>query len=159
MTRGRPPKKACKEACNSAAQRGVVLEAAGIEESRIDFIHFVRQRVLFVRVKRSHSRINTPEELKVLFSSEIAGLRKVPLTTIVSRELWIFLPWGSWQYFLIGDDTITEIRNDNGKVTGTKKDSAMVQDQWDPVPALAGAPAAISPGPGFLCPYVTQSQG
>jgi hypothetical protein len=137
----------------------VVLDAAGIAESRIDFIHFVRQRVLFVRVKRSHSRINTPEELKVLFSGEIAGLRTVPLTAVVSRELWIFLPWGAWQYFCIGDDTITEIHDESGKVTGTKKDSAVVYDQKDPVPALAGAPAAISPGPGFLCPYVTQSRG
>jgi hypothetical protein len=98
-------------------------------------------------------------ELTILFSGEIAGLRTVPLTAVVSRELWIFLPWGSWQYFCIGNETITEIRNDNGKVTGTKKDSAVVYDQQDPIPALAGAPAAISPGPGFLCPYVTQSRG
>jgi hypothetical protein len=137
----------------------VVLEAAGIVGILFDFILFVRQRVVFVRVKRSHSRISTTGELAILFSCEIAGLRKVPLTAVVSRELWIFLPWGTWQYFLIGDDNITEIRDDNGKISGTKKDSAVMQDQQDPVPALAGAPGAISPGPGFICPYVTQSRG
>jgi len=152
MTRGRPPKKACREARNSAAQRGVVLEATGFAGSRIDFILFFRQRVIFVGVKRSHSRISSPQELAILFSSAIAGHRKVPLTTVVSRELWVLLPWGTWQYFLIGDDTITEIRDDYGKISGTKENSAGVQD---PVPALAGPRSAFSPGSGFLCPYVT----
>ena len=155
MTRGRPPKKACREACNNAALRGVVLEAAGIAGSRTDFILFFRQRVIFVGVTRSHSRITTPEEIAILFSSAIAGLRKVPLTTVVSRELWVLLPWGTWQYFLIGDNSITEIHENYGKISGTKENSAGVQDQQDPVPALAGLPGTISPGPGFICPYVT----
>jgi hypothetical protein len=154
MTRGRPPKKACKEACGSAAQRGVVLEAAGIMGILFDFILFVRQRVIFVRVKRSHSRISTPGELAILFSCEIAGLRKVPLTAVVSRELWVLLPWGTWQYFRICDDSITEIHENRGKSTGTQENSAMVQDQRDPVPAFAGARSVFSPGPGFICPYV-----
>jgi hypothetical protein len=152
MTRGRPPKKACREACNSAAQRGVVLDAAGFAGSRVDFILFFRHRVIVVRVTRSHSRISSPQELAIQFSSGIAGLRKVPLTAVVSRELWVLLPWGTWQYFLIGDDSITEIHEDSGKISGTKENSAGVQD---PVPALAGARSAFSPGPGFRCPYVT----
>jgi hypothetical protein len=155
MTRGRPPKKACKEACGSAAQRGVVLEAAGIMGILFDFILFVRQRVIFVRVKRSHSRISTPGELAILFSCEIAGLRKVPLTTVVSREIWVLLPWGTWQYFLIGDDRIVEIHEDSGKGTATQENSAMVQDQRGHHPALFGPRGAFSPGPGFRCPYVT----
>jgi hypothetical protein len=119
MSRGRPPRMACKEACATAAQRGVVLDAAGMVGSRIDFILFVRERVTFVRVKRSHSRISATGELTVRFSSEIAGLRKVPLTPLVSRELWILLPWGTWQYFCIGNDTVTEIHDDIGKISGT----------------------------------------
>jgi hypothetical protein len=95
-----------------------VLEPAGIAGSHIDFILFARQRVIFVRVKRSHSRICTPGELRVLFSCEIAALRKVPLTGVVSRELWVLLPWGTWQYFLIGDDSIIEIYDENGTGTG-----------------------------------------
>lgn len=72
------------------------------------------------------------------FSCEIAELRKVPLTAVVSRELWVLLPWDTWQFFLIGDDRIMEIHNDNGKVTGTQENAAVVQDQRDPVPALTG---------------------
>ena len=72
------------------------------------------------------------------FSCEITELRKVPLTAVVSRELWVLLPWDMWQYFLIGDDRIMEIHNDNWKVTGTQENAAVVQDQRDPVPALTG---------------------
>ncbi len=70
---------------------------------------FVRERVTFVRVKRSHSRVFSVGELAIRFSSEIAELRKIPLTPVVSRELWIFLSWKTWQYFGIGDESVTEI--------------------------------------------------
>jgi hypothetical protein len=145
MTRGRPPKKACKEACGSAAQRGRILEAAGIAGSRTDFILFVRQRVVFVHVKRSHSRISTPKELNVVFNSGIAGLRTVPLTAVVSRQLWVLLPWGTWQYFLIGDDSIVEIHDYCEQGTGTDESPATVPHQPDPVSALPGRWDAFTP--------------
>ncbi len=121
MSRGRPPKLACREAYARAAQRGMVLDAAGREASRFDFILFVRERVIFVRVKRSHSRISSSGsgELTVRFSSEITGLRKIPQTPVVSRELWILLPWGTWQYYGISDDAITEIQDYIGKISPT----------------------------------------
>ncbi len=127
MTRGRPPKKARWEAAKSAAHYGEVLEAAGIGRSHIDFILFVRQGVIFVRVKRSHSRIRNSQELRVLFSDEIAGLHTIPLTAVVSRELWVLLPWGAWQYFCIGDDGIREIYKGNRMGSGTEKHDEVVQ--------------------------------
>jgi hypothetical protein len=131
MTRGRPPKKACWEAARSAAHQGEILEAAGIARSRIDFIQFVRHQVLFIRVKRSHSRIRSPQELKVLFSDEIAGLHTIPLTAVVSRELWVLLPWGAWQYFCIGDDGIREIHKGNRMGSGTEAHVEVVQGQGE----------------------------
>jgi len=124
---------ACKEACASAAQRGKVLDAAGMAGSRVDFILFVREMVIFIRVKRSHSRIIAVGELTVRFSSEVAELRKVPLTPVVSRELWIFLPWGAWQCFAIGDESITEIPEYAGKITGGDGESARKKDPGNPV--------------------------
>jgi hypothetical protein len=131
MTRGRPPKKARWEAAKSAAHQGEVLEAAGIGRSRIDFIQFVRHQVLFIRVKRSHSRIRSIQELRVLFSDEIAGLHTIPLTAVVSRELWVLLPWGAWQYFCIGDDGIREIHKGNRRGSGTEENGEVVQDQGE----------------------------
>jgi len=129
---------ACREALSSAAQRGMVLDAAGMGGSRIDFILFVKERVTFIRVKRSHSRIITLGQLSVQFSSEIADLRKVPLTPVVSRELWIFLPWGTWQYYKISDENVTEINDDGGKISGIHVDSASVKDPGMPVPPHEG---------------------
>jgi len=131
MTRGRPPKKARWEAAKSAAHQGEVLEAAGIARSCIDFILFVRQWVIFVRVKRSHSRIRSIQELRVLFSDEIAGLHTIPLTVVVSRELWVLLPWGAWQYFCIGDDGIREIHKENRMGSGTEEQDEGVQGQGE----------------------------
>ena len=135
MTRGRPPKKARWEAAKSAAYQGEVLEAAGIARSRIDFILFVRQWVIFVRVKRSHSRIRSSQELRVLFSEEIAGLHTLPLTAVVSRELWVLLPWGAWQYFCIGDDGIREIHKGNRIGSGTEEHAEGVQGQGEGNPS------------------------
>ena len=135
MTRGRHPRKACREACRSAAQRGQVLDAAGSAGRVYDFILFSGQQVVFVRVKRCHSRIGTKEDTRVLFSSESAGLRTVPLTAVVSREIWVLLPWGTWQYFLIGDDHIREIPDNHGKGTRTDENTAEVQAQRHQVPA------------------------
>jgi hypothetical protein len=172
MSRGRPPRMACKEACASAAQRGVVLDATALEKSRIDFILFSGQRVCFVRVKRSHSRICSPKEIAIRFWSEIAMLRTIPLTPVVSREIWVFLPWRTWQYFCIGDDTITEIYEDTGKISGivqgfvrvdteksagTQQNAVTVPDQHNPLPAGAGTEGA-SPWPGSLYPDVIRSK-
>jgi hypothetical protein len=112
-----------------------VLEAAGIAGLHLDFILFTLQRVVFVRVKRSHSRITTPGELMVRYRCEIADLRKVPLTGGVSRELWVLLPWGAWQHFLIGDGSITEIPDENGNSTGARDHPAGAGNQQNP-PAL-----------------------
>ncbi len=147
MSRGRPPRLACREACTCAARRGVVLDAPGIVKSRIDFILFDRQRVIFVRVKRSRSRILTPGELAIRFRGDISEIRKVPLTPVVSRELWIFLPWSTWQYFCIGEDTITEVFDDTGKFAGKYPVSAGVQVPRDPLSPGDGAGEAGSPGP------------
>jgi hypothetical protein len=163
---------ACKEACASAAQQGVVLDATGLEKSRTDFILFGVQRVCFVRVKRSHSRICSPKEIAIRFWSEIAGLRTIPLTPVVSREIWVFLPWRTWQYFRIGDDTITEIQEDTGKISGPlqgpvrvdseksagpQQKAVVASDQHNPLPAVAGA-EGVSPAPGSPYPDVFRSK-
>lgn len=138
MSRGRPPRLACREACAGAAQRGKVLDAAGMAGSHVDFLLFGHEQVIFIRVKRSHSRIIAAGELVVRFSGEIAGLRKVPLTPVVSRELWIFLPWGAWQCFGIGDESIIEIPDDAGKIPGGVRESKRKKDPGNPVPLHEG---------------------
>ena len=148
MSRGRPPRMACREACTSAQQRGKVLDAAGIAKSRFDFVLFTSQKVTFVRVKRSHSRILAAGEVYARYHGDVAEIRKIPLTPVVSRELWILLPWGTWQRFCIGDDIITEIPEDSGKDPGTQvSPPAVAQGQRGTGTTSVGTRGAFSPGP------------
>ena len=128
MARGRPPRMARNEAAKNAAHQGRVLEATGIAKLHIDLILFLWQVVIFIRVKRSHSRIRNPQDLRILFSDEIAGLRTIPLTAVVSREIWILLPWGAWQYFSIDDDGIREITPGNRRDPKPEEHPVAVQD-------------------------------
>jgi hypothetical protein len=103
-----------------------------------DCILFLRQQVVFIRVKRGRSHIRSPQELVVLFSSEIAALRTVPLTPAVSRQVWVLLPWGTWQYFSIFNDRIVEIRPEPTNIAGGEGNIAGIPGQKDPVPAQSG---------------------
>jgi hypothetical protein len=124
---------ACREALGIAKRQGPVLDASGIAGTHTDCILFLRQQVVFIRVKRGRSLIRSPQELVVLFSSDIAGLRSVPLTQAVSRQIWVRLPWGTWQYFSIFDDGIVEIQPDTANGTTTEKNTAGMPVQKDPV--------------------------
>jgi hypothetical protein len=138
MSRGRPPKKACIEAVSCARLQGAILDSPGIVGIHADCILFLRQQVVFIRVKRGRSYIRSPQELVVLFSSEIKSLRTVPLTPAVSRQVWVLLPWGTWQYFSIFDDRIVEIQPGPTGDTGAGGNTAGIPGQKDPVPVQSG---------------------
>lgn len=110
MTRGRPPLAARRVAEEIAGQRGVVLDAAGVQATSYDFILFCSSCSVFVRVKRIRMHISNPLDIARMFREEILLLRRLPETAVVSRELWVVSPWGLWQYFLISDDSVVEIR-------------------------------------------------
>jgi hypothetical protein len=128
---------ACKEACGCAARQGTVLDAPGMVGIHADCTLFLRQQVVFIRVKRGRSLIRSPQELVILFSSEIALLRTVPLTPVVSRQVWVLLPWGTWQYFSIFDDRIVEIHPDTINEAGTEKKIAGIPGQTDTARVLS----------------------
>jgi hypothetical protein len=112
---------ACREAVDNARRQGPVLDASGIVGKHTDCILFLRHQVVFIRVKRGRSIIRSPQELVALFSSEIAGLRIVPMTPVVCRQIWVRLPWGTWQYFNIFDDRIVEIQPDTANGGGAER--------------------------------------
>ena len=125
---------ACREVVDSARRQGPVLDASGIVGKHTDCILFLREQVVFIRIKRARSIIRSPEELVLLFSREIAGLRTIPLTPVVSRQIRVRLPWGTWQYFTIFDDRIVEIHPDTTNGTGAEKNAGGMPGQKNPVP-------------------------
>jgi|GEM_PF-1043551 len=134
MTRGPLPKKAIAAAQDVGAGRGTVLDAAGMQESHHDFTIFSPGCTVFVRVKRIRTHVADPQEIAGMFGEDVHMIRRIPLTLVVAREIWTLSPWDCWQYFLILDDRIIEIRRDGTPVLPA-------------VPAAGENPAPISPVP------------
>jgi hypothetical protein len=106
------PAKAIREAIKNAAGRGTVMDRDLLRESRVEFILFSAVLTIFVRVRRTRSHITSPEDCAAEYRTDILRLRRVPLTGVIARELWLLSPWGTWQYFRVLDDKVIEIRGD-----------------------------------------------
>jgi len=116
MTRGPQPLMAIRGAQEIACRRGVVLDKTVIQRSHYDFVLFTASCTSFVRVKRIRSHVSSPQEIAMMFWEEILQIRKIPMTAVISREIWVLSPWKTWQYFQILDDRIVEIRCDGQPV-------------------------------------------
>jgi hypothetical protein len=112
MTRGRRPVNAIDEAVEIAARRGSVEQVTGKRACAFDFIIIGPDRNVFVKVKRSRAPFTYAREVMNRYQREIASLHQVPLTNGTVREFWVRSPNGTWQFFLVGNDSVLEIRAD-----------------------------------------------
>jgi hypothetical protein len=112
MTRGPLPAVAIRQAIKNAAARGLVMDRDLHRESRVEFILFCARITVFVRVRRTPLHILSPDDCAAKFKVDLFWLRRVPLTSVIARELWLLSPWGTWQYFRVLDDRVIEIRAD-----------------------------------------------
>jgi len=110
MTRGPPPLKAIAKAKAIAIQQGPIMNNPALARSRYGFVIFRRDRITFVRIKRIRAHVCEPDEILLLFRTDVIQLRMLPKTPVISREIWTLSPWNAWQFFVIEDDQITEIR-------------------------------------------------
>ncbi|WP_321507073.1 hypothetical protein [uncultured Methanoregula sp.] len=144
MTRGPVPIVAIRQAIRNAAERGTVMDRDLIRESRTAFILFCAWISVFVRIRRSPLRILSPEDCAAKFKADIHGLRRVPLTSVTARELWLLSPWDSWQYFRILDDRVIEIRADGVPFlhdgAGEPAPSPVREDEHKRSPSPGGSP-------------------
>ncbi len=108
MTRGRKPLVALSEAYDIARKRGRIVEYADGRSDRFHFILFTGTLVTFIRVKRVLSKTNDPAGILEAYRREIRALAQVPKTPVSARELWVRSPRGAWQFFSVGDTTLTE---------------------------------------------------
>jgi hypothetical protein len=111
MTRGPVPAEAIRKAMTIAGGRGIVLERDHFQRSRLGFFLFCPALTVFVAIRRTRSHLTGAEDCAAEFRTEILYLRRIPLTRVIARELWLLSPWGTWQYFRILDDRVIEIRN------------------------------------------------
>jgi len=111
MTRGPVPAEAIRKATRAADERGTVLERDFALRMRLAFIIFCSGVTIFVKVRRSRHHLMDPEECGADFRTDVMELRRIPLTDVTARELWLLSPWGTWQYFRVLDVRLVEIRS------------------------------------------------
>ena len=136
MTRGRKPLIALVEAEEIGRTRGQVLPTPGRREDHFDLILFMELLTVFIRVKRSTIHISDPNEILAMYQREIIRIRKVALTMVVARELWVRSPRGSWQFFRILADRIVEIRRDGTIIEGVEHSLAVLEPEVTVVHAV-----------------------
>lgn len=112
MTRGRRPLNALNEALEIAGRRGSLEPVTGKRGCAFDFIICEPDRNVFVKVKRSQTLFTYEMECLQRYRREIGSLHRVALTRVTAREFWIRSPRRTWQFFLIGYDSVREIRAD-----------------------------------------------
>jgi len=147
MNPGPEPREAIREAIKKAIARGTALDRDLLLEAQFRFILFCAGLTVFVLVKRTRVHITSPEDCASEYRRDILRLRRVPLTGVVAREIWLLNPWGTWQYFRILDDRVIEIRADGTPLIqeSVKVPAPASAPVPDPVPApvLASVPAPI----------------
>jgi hypothetical protein len=116
MTQGRVPAVAIQKAIKIAAGRGIVLERDIFERSCLGFILICPGYTTFVKIRRTRCRLASTEDCAAHYRRDILYLRQIPMTAVITRELWLFSPWGTWQYFQILDERVIEIRNTGSAV-------------------------------------------
>ncbi len=112
MTRGRRPRNAIDEAVEIASRRGDVEQVSGKRGIAFDFIIIEKDRVVFVKVKRSQTSFTYVMDVLFRYQRDLATLHRVALTHVTAREFWVRSPDGTWQFFLVRHDSVLEIRAD-----------------------------------------------
>ena len=112
MTRGRKPILAQEEANLIAEKRGIVQHYLHERGLVCDFTIMSPERITFGRFRRARRIRCSPEEIEWAFPEDIATLRFIVSSLVISRELWIYSPKGVWRFFRILDGSILELGRD-----------------------------------------------
>jgi len=110
--RGRPPFRMLEEAEMIAKKRGAVIMVPGGRSDSFDIIICEEFRNVFARCRSSATVFVCTIEIIRNYDRDIRRILSMPLTAVMSWELWIRLPRGKWQFFLITHDRIVEIQAD-----------------------------------------------
>jgi len=119
MTRGRRPLLALKEAYDTATKRGQVMEIYSNRCDHFHFILFTGGLTTFIKIKRTRAKTSDTAGILHDYQREIRHLSRVPQTPVSAREFWVRSPKGSWQFFRVEKDLVTEIQPDGSVPSGT----------------------------------------
>ena len=112
MTRGRHPVRALEEADPIARKRGLVHYYERSPGMICDFSITIPSCLALVRIKRMRYIRCTLQWLEREAFDTIAGLKVIPSSKEISRELWICSPDYCWRFFRVCDDGFVELGRD-----------------------------------------------
>jgi len=137
MTRGRQPLVALREAGQIARKRGEVRHFAHEPGMICNFVIYCMFLTAHVRIKRV-SRLRCP--LSVIereAADALTTLRAIAPGPGISRELWVYLPRGSFRFFRVEETGLIEL----------DRDGVVIPKQPEPAPARPATPASRPPAP------------
>jgi hypothetical protein len=138
MTRGRKPLIALREAGQIARKRGDTRHFMHEPGMICNFVIYCMGFVAHVRIKRVTRLRCTHAVIEREAAEALSMLRAIASGPGISRELWVYLPRGSFRFFRVTDTGLVEL----------ERDGTVMPEKTRPViqapPALAG-PATSSP--------------
>lgn len=140
MTRGRKPLIALREAGQIARKRGDTRHFMHEPGMICNFVIYCLGFVAHVRIKRVTRLRCTHAVIEREAMDALVELRAIASGPGISRELWVYLPRGSFRFFRVTDNGLIEL----------ERDGTVMSEKTRPViqvtPAMAG-PVTESPVP------------
>jgi hypothetical protein len=142
MTRGRRPVIALGEAMQIAKKRGETRQFMHERDMICNFVIYCAGFIAHVRIKRV-SRLHCPHAwIEREAADALITLRAIASEPGISRELWIFLPYGSFRFFRVTDTGLIELDRD-GSVLPLPEITGPTAGVQKPVPHPRGWEGAI----------------
>jgi hypothetical protein len=110
--KGRPPHRMLKEAVMIAKKRGGIIRVPGGRSDAFDMIVCEEFRNVYVRLRWSGTPYLSSRDVLGRYTRDIGRMVRLPQTRVMAWELWLREPQDLWQYFLITQNGIVEIRDD-----------------------------------------------
>jgi hypothetical protein len=145
MSRGRKPLMALREAVLIAKKRGEVRQFMH-EPGRIcDFVIYCLGFTAFVRIRRV-TRVHCSQAwIEWEAADALATLRAIAPGTGISRELWVFLPRGTFRFFRVEETGLVELSRDGTVMAPKTWAGVLAQQAAAARPVAADGTAAIPP--------------
>lgn len=109
MSRGKPSKKAFAAAVPVAQVRGQVIFLRHYPGTTCDFLISEPCELTVVTTRRSRRLHATVDEIVLQYHETLAGIRSAEHASGIARELWLWSPYGTMQFFWIEGAVLVEI--------------------------------------------------
>ena len=122
-----------------------------------DFVIFSGFCIWFIKVRRTRSNLSELWDILQLCNADIRDIRTMPYSAVSAQGLWVLAPHGTWQFFRITADAVTEIRSDGSAMPGTGTDPNLVLPAGSGIPGPGMGGHTSVPG-DIVCHYLSSLQ-